>query len=185
MIFTNIVPWVTVLYLWRDNGEISEKYVSRFIGADLEGLCKDNGYILKRIKMINMNGKHFVDDWLMKFYVESSKKAVIIHDYDDGDLNLNLCGSDRQPLLYKLEIEHFLKSRLKRSGNKKDYLKNTLNQMLPINVFDQKYTDENGLEITVKVPMGLLTPSSLSEKLVEIKKDKVLLLEYYNTTSSK
>ncbi|CAF4946893.1 unnamed protein product [Pieris macdunnoughi] len=100
-------------------------------------------------------------------------------------LNLSLCDSHNRLLLYKLEITHFVKSRSKQSRK----VTNNLEQSWSSDMFEQKFTDERGLEITVKVPRGHRTNSShrhhgsRGEEIDNESAKRVTLMEMVNSST--
>lgn len=200
MLFTSLLPWVIVFSIQRDEDGVYstfEKSISQSIDVDLRDLCvSNNNFILKKVKLLNLNGDHFVKNWLMKFYFYGYKSnasfprndtVITVRSNEMKQLNLSLCDSNNRLLLYKLEITHYVKSRPKRSSK----ISNNLEQSWSSDMFEQKFTDERGLEITVKVPRGHRTNSSsrhhgLKDK--EIVDDesakRVTLMEMVNSSTT-
>lgn len=174
MLFTTLLPWVIVFYMQRvENGVNSsfKKNISQSLHEDLRDLCVSSIINLKKVKLVDANGEYPVKNWLMKFYLYENNNnsnenhftfprnhtviTIRNNEMEKKHLNLRLCDGDDQLLLYKLEVTHYV-SRSKRS----DRLKNNLEQSWSSDMFEQKFTDERGLEISVKVPRGVKTNGS-------------------------
>lgn len=168
MLLTSILPWVIVFYLSSTNErQILQKNISRSTNEELHDLCTSRFYNLKKVKVLNTNGKKILKNWLMKFHLYIDKNendrlsyqnhTVILRSNDGYSIrkpfNLRLCTErNNKVLLYKLEVVHYFKNRVRRSSSSNET--NTLNQSWSSDIFEQKYMDEQGLEITVKVPRG-------------------------------